>query len=198
MTTPPPTDGRHARRERGRVAVIDAAFELLEERGRRPTVDDLAQRAGVSVSSIFRYFGSLDDLQVLTFRRFIERFEPLFHIPSVGEGGREERIRRFVDARLDLYETVGGIMRVARARAIEQPKLAEAVTEVHRLLADQVREHFAAELAASSSSSRSDHVALIDALASAESWDLMVRSHGRTRRQIKRVWVATLEAVTST
>ena len=54
--------GRRARRERNRTAVIDAMFELIAEGKVPPPAEALAERAGVSVSSIFRYFDNLDEL----------------------------------------------------------------------------------------------------------------------------------------
>ena len=63
-----PIDGRRARRERGRSAVIDAAFALAEE-GKIPLTTELvAERSGVSAASIFRYFDGLDDLQYQAYR----------------------------------------------------------------------------------------------------------------------------------
>ena len=107
-TEPAPIDGRRARRERGRETVIDAVFALLEE-GKIPvTAELIAERSGVSVASIFRYFDGLADLQVQTYRRFRDRFEPLLRAAT--EGGRDERIAVFVDARLELYERAGAVM----------------------------------------------------------------------------------------
>ncbi|MEM7324954.1 MAG: TetR family transcriptional regulator, partial [Actinomycetota bacterium] len=53
-------DGRTARRERGRLAVIDAAFRLLES-GEPATTERLAAEAGTSTSSLYRYFDDLAD-----------------------------------------------------------------------------------------------------------------------------------------
>src|SRR5690606_23355552 len=48
-STPETYDGRRARRERGRQAVIDATLDLFLEGGERPTSEEVAARAGVSV-----------------------------------------------------------------------------------------------------------------------------------------------------
>ena len=112
--TETPIDGRRARRERGRIAVIDAMFDLLQEGKVPPGADAIAERSGVSVASIFRYFDGIDDLQLQTLERFRSRFEPL--ISASIEGDLRARIAGLVGARLDLYEQAGAIMAVGRLR----------------------------------------------------------------------------------
>jgi TetR/AcrR family transcriptional regulator, regulator of autoinduction and epiphytic fitness len=54
-----------ASKERRRTAIMAAARGLLEERaGERCTVDEVAERAGVSRRTIFNYFPSMDELVV--------------------------------------------------------------------------------------------------------------------------------------
>ena len=56
------SDGRRARRERNREAVLDALMELVKEGDDDPSVDDIAARAGVSYRSVYRYFDDRADL----------------------------------------------------------------------------------------------------------------------------------------
>ena len=190
--TPVPVDGRRARRERGRLAVIDAMFALLQD-GKIPVSAELvADRAGVSVASVFRYFDGLDDLQYQTFARFRERFEPLLAITPAA-GTRSERIAAFVDARLDLYEQAGTIMAVGRLRALEYEPLVAASAEMRALLAGQVRSVFADDLPPGRSGA--DLVGVIDALTSLESWDVLRKTHARSRRQIEAAWHRAIDAV---
>jgi AcrR family transcriptional regulator len=186
-------DGRRARRERGRVAVIDAMFELLQEGKVPPAVELVAERSGASVASIFRYFQGIDDLQFQTFQRFRERFEPLVRTSVDGDLG--ERTNAFVQSRLDLYEQAGAIMAVGRLRALEHQPLVEASAQMRGVLADQVRTSFAAETAGSSPARAADLVAVIDALTSLESWDVMRKTHARSRAQIARAWAQGINAL---
>jgi AcrR family transcriptional regulator len=179
-----PIDGRRARRERGRLAVIDAMLSLLQD-GKVPvSAEMVAARAGVSVASVFRYFDGLDDLQVRTFERFRERFEPLLTVDAVG-ATRADRIAAFVSSRLDLYEQAGAIMAVGRLRALEHEPMVAASAEMRALLAAQVRSVFAPDGAGAGTT---DLVAVIDALTSLESWDVMRKTHARSRRQIDAAW----------
>lgn len=189
------TDGRRARRERGRTAVIDAMFDLLQEGKVPPPVDLVAERSGVSVSTVFRYFQSLDTLQVQTFERFFERFSPLVAGADEPDAPLPMRIAGFVRARLDLYERAGTIMAVGRLRALEHEPLVAASSRMRGLLAQQVRHWFSPELDATSPSMQSDLKASIDAFTSLESWDVMRRTHSRSRPQIDRTWRRGLAAL---
>jgi AcrR family transcriptional regulator len=186
-------DGRRARRERGRVAVIDAMFELLQEGKVPPAVELIAERSGVSVASIFRYFQGVDDLQFQTFQRFRERFEPL--LDTNVEGDIAARTDAFVRSRLDLYEHAGAIMAVGRLRALEHEPLVEASAQMRGVLADQVRTTFAHETGDSAPAEAADLVAVIDALTSLESWDVMRKTHARSRTQIARAWTQGIHAL---
>ena len=56
------SDGRTARRDRNREAVLDAVLELFSEDAASPAPDDVAARSGVSLRSVYRYF---DDMETL-------------------------------------------------------------------------------------------------------------------------------------
>jgi len=184
--TTAPIDGRRARRERGRTAVIDAVFELAEE-GKIPlTAEMVADRSRVSVASIFRYFDGLDDLQYQTYQRFRERFAPLLAVAA--DGSREERIAGLVATRLDLYEQAGAMMALGRLRSLEHQALLEASTETKTMLAAQVRDTFRRETAGTSPARTAELVAVVDAFTSLETWDVMRRTHARSRAQIIRSW----------
>ena len=62
-------DGRSLRRQRNRDAVVEAAFELIGERRTTPTIDEVAERSGLSARSVFRYFDDTDDLISAVIRR---------------------------------------------------------------------------------------------------------------------------------
>lgn len=181
-------DGRRARRERNRAAVIDAMFDLIAEGHLPPAVDALAERAGVSVSSVFRYFDNLDDLLQQTVSRYFGRFAGLFEVPPVPHGDLDDRIAALVHARLDLYEAIGPIARIARIRAVDQPQLAAVLAETRRTFEAQVRAHFATDLRDRSPAGADDRVALVDCLTAFESWDLLTGTHGRSRRLVERAW----------
>lgn len=193
----PSVDGRRARRTRNRAAVVDAVLALIEEDEATPTVEAIAARAGVSVSSIFRYFENLDDLHQQTIEHHFARVAPLFEVPEIGEGPLDGRLARFVDARLDLYEAIAPVARVARARALDAPAVARSLALARAQVAGQARTHLAPELAARTPARADDLVGLVDTLTSFEAWDLLASVHGRTRAQVRRAWTTALTALTA-
>lgn len=193
--TPAVQDGRRARRERGREAVIDAMLDMLLEGGSTPTTDAVAERAGVSVASLFRYFDSLDDLRHRATLRFLERHAPLYEVPDIGEGPLQGRIEGFVEARVALHEAVEPIARVVRVRAVEHPDLADTLRATRLRMADQVRAHFSPELSTLTRVAAEDLVGTVAALTAFEAWDHQHHDLSRSRHQITRSWEAALRAL---
>ena len=192
------TDGRHARRERSRAAVIDAAFELIREGDVAPSVDAVAERAGVSAASVFRYFDGIDDMRRQAFVRFRQRFLHLYEIPDERRGGPPGRVKAFVASRLALYDVVAPMLVLARARAVEHDPAAEAVAANRALLAEQVRTHFSAELAGLRPARAAELVALVDSATSPEAWEIVRRAHGLSSTRIARTWTALVTAALDT
>ena len=187
-------DGRRARRERGRLAVLDAMVDLLREGRTPPTTQELAERAGVSAASIFRYFDGLDELRSHTIAHFLGRYHDLFEVPPAS-GGLDERIASYVDSRLRLYETIAPVARMVRARMYDEPQLAEQLHRVRQQQAAQARAHFAVELDDLPGSARDDLVGLVATTTAFESWDQLTGDLGRTTKQVRRAWVTALRAL---
>jgi TetR/AcrR family transcriptional regulator of autoinduction and epiphytic fitness len=94
-TAPPPTDGRHARSERSRQAMVDALLDLLRSGTLRPSSAQIAERAGVTQRTLFNQFGDMDSLISAVAARQTERVLSL--LPQAGEGTFEERANRYCD-----------------------------------------------------------------------------------------------------
>jgi AcrR family transcriptional regulator len=190
-------DGRRARRERGRVTVIDTLIDLISEGGGPPSAGQVTERAGISAATLFRYFETLDDLVHEATHRFFERHAERFEVPRLGEGPLAARIDRFTTARVGLYSTIAPVARVARFRAPEQPHLAATLHDVRVRLASQIRTHFAPELGELTPAVADDVVGAIAVLTSFEAWDQMQGDLGRTSRQIRRTWARVIDRTLS-
>ncbi|HRA35675.1 MAG TPA: TetR/AcrR family transcriptional regulator, partial [Acidimicrobiales bacterium] len=195
MEEPVTVDGRSARRERGRAAVIDAVVDLLQEGHAPPTTPQVVERAGISEASLFRYFRSIDDLQLEATARFLDRHAHLFEIPASGQGALEVRIDRFASSRTALWDAIGPMARLGRARSFEHPALADLLLGARLAQADQVRQQFAPELEALAPQARADAVAVIVSLTAFEAWDLQRQDLGRTPAQVRRAWRTALRAL---
>jgi len=67
------SDGRSARAERTRANVVEALLTLVEEGDLRPTARRVAQRAGVSLRSVYVHFDDLEDLFAEAAQTHLER-----------------------------------------------------------------------------------------------------------------------------
>jgi TetR/AcrR family transcriptional regulator, regulator of autoinduction and epiphytic fitness len=139
-------DGRTARRDRNRLAVLDAVLELFGEGNLNPGVHEVADRSGVSLRSVYRYFEDLDDLVTAAIDRHLARTRPLFEIEHLGEGPLPDRIERFVERRMRLFEAVRVIYRASRVRAANDPDVQDDLLATQQWLADQTDRMFAPEL----------------------------------------------------
>lgn len=146
MSEAVPTDGRVARRDRNRDAVLDAVIALFTEGQLDPGPDEVARRVGLSTRSVYRYFEDRDVLLRAAIDRQQEKVLPLYLIHAIGQGDLDDRIERFVTARMRLYEAIAATARASRARALVSEILREQVGETHRRLQQQVDRHFAPEL----------------------------------------------------
>jgi TetR/AcrR family transcriptional regulator, regulator of autoinduction and epiphytic fitness len=172
-------DGRSVRRARNRDAVVDAMLALHREGRLNPSSDEIAQRAGLSPRSLFRYFTDIDDLCRAAIARQQERITPLTAIDVAPEAPLVERIDALVRVRCRLFEETTGTATVARLRAPSQPLIADQLQQARTYFRQQVRRLFAAELAALGPAAPAA-LAAADVLASFESYQLLRRDQGLT------------------
>jgi AcrR family transcriptional regulator len=72
-------------REVARARIVRAAGTVLAARGLAATVDEVAEAAGVSRRTIFRYFATRDALFVTVIRAGIRRYAEQIPAPPVGD-----------------------------------------------------------------------------------------------------------------
>ena len=157
------------------MAVIDALLDLIREGQFESGAAEIAERAGVSHRSVFRYFDDLDDLVRTAIDHQISLAAELAQIDGLGEGTLDERIRSLVVGRLALYGYVDGTMRVARMKAPSIPEIDASIAEVAGWFESQLTIHFEPELAVRPAD---DAAHLLDAcliLTSYDSFDLHTR-----------------------
>jgi AcrR family transcriptional regulator len=174
-----PIDGRRLRREQNREAVIDALLELFDEGVAGPSTNEVAERAGLSARSLFRYFDDVDDLYRAAIEHQLTAARPLLDLTVDPSAPTVTKIRRVVEARVKLYETIGPSARAARVSAGRSTLVAKHVHQSRAFLRQQIRDLFAPELAAGGE----DRFAAIDALCAFETYDLLRIDQKRSRAQ---------------
>ncbi|MGD2047397.1 MAG: TetR/AcrR family transcriptional regulator [Gemmatimonadota bacterium] len=182
---------------RRRVRVLDAFIDLVLEGNLPPTAEQVAERAGISKATFFRYFESLNAMRCDAGARMLERF-PFLHVAEPGQGPLRERIERFVSLRVALWEEVHLLAQLQRSMVLQDPEAARMVDRVREIMVDQVREHFAPELRERSAARRDDAAALIAMITSLESWEQFRTTYGRSPVQTRRAWTQAIESLLST
>lgn len=140
-------DGRSLRRARNRTAVLDAVIEIFEEGDLDPSVDAVAERAGVSNRSIYRYFDHRDHLMRAAVTHAMRRVIPEIQLDGIGVGSFDERVQRFTDHRLQMYQRLAPITRAAKRAAQSEPIIAEEFEAGRLVLRRSFLDHFADEFA---------------------------------------------------
>jgi TetR/AcrR family transcriptional regulator, regulator of autoinduction and epiphytic fitness len=192
------TDGRTMRRDRNRTAVITALLDMIREGDLHPGAAGIAERAGVSHRSIFRYFDDLDDLVRTAIDQAFEDAGPLSTIPDQGEGTLAQRIAALVDARIALFDHVDGPMQLARMRAYSIPTIDEEIAKVAEEFRNQIREHFAIELSGRPDAERGSLVDAVLVLTSYDSYAIHTRLLARSAEQMRDSWADALRVLLRT
>ncbi len=159
-------DGRSARAERTRTAIVDALLTLLDEGDVKPTAERVATRAGVSERSVFQHFSDREALFEAAAARQYERVAPkLVAIPR--ELPLSERIDTFVDQRVRLFDMIAGVRRGAVLIEHESEVVANRLSAVRAAKKTEVVRLFESEIDAVPEPERE---ALRAALATASAW----------------------------
>lgn len=185
-------DGRRARGLRTRDAIVTALMDLIGAGDVAPTAQRIADRAGVSVRSVYQHFTDVEGLYadasartfdwVMTMSRDID---PAWD--------RERRIEEYVASRSAVLEALTPFNRASR---LIEPQ-SEAIRRNRQVMQRQSRERlalaFAPELGRLEGSARANLLNILDLLASWPAWDHL-RSTGlsvRTARQVLRSAITT-------
>ncbi len=186
-----PEDGRHARRHRSRDLAVDALLDLLGEGVLSPTAQQVAERSGVSLRSIFRIFDDVETLTASASARQFTRIRHLF-VDVVPTGTLEGRVGQVVGINGRLYEQVAPIRRAALRRAPESEALQEQLSRARMWLRSEVERVFAAEAAAVGDKHVFDALELA---LSFEAWDRLRTAQGLSVARAGSVVSATIVAL---
>lgn len=194
----PSLDGRTARRERNRDAVLDAVVELVAELGRVPTAAEAAERSGVSLRSVYRYFDDLDGLALAATARYVSQVDHLFEPDHPGVGPLHDRIARFVDSRLRVHDVIAPVTRVVLARLATSPVLAAHVARRRAAGAAHIPAMFPTELDAFPPDVADEVVAAIDTLTQFESLEHLTVRRSLSTEQARSVLERSVAALLRT
>jgi TetR/AcrR family transcriptional regulator, regulator of autoinduction and epiphytic fitness len=179
-------DGRNQRRANSYDAAVDAALDLIAELGTVPTAQQIAERSGISIRTVFRLTEDTDQLHAAAMHRQIERTAALYVEPP-RDGPLAERIRALVGGRASIFEAIAPVRRVAETLALTSRLISDGLEFHHALLRAQAETTFEPELAQLSRAGRTDVLNAVDVASGWETWDQLRRMKGLTPRESQRV-----------
>jgi AcrR family transcriptional regulator len=172
MDEPARVDGRTARGQRTRAAVVDALLALQEEGDLEPTAQRVAARAGVALRTVFGHFSDMETLWVQAGERELAKLSALADVPS-GDLPLEERVERFCASRARVLEAVMPVLRAARLREHTSAALRRN-REVFATGGDaEVAAVFATELSGLDEAERVLVLAAFHVVAGGPAWELL-------------------------
>lgn len=185
MQEAPPTDGRTLRSLRTREAIVDATIGLLEDGDLRPTAPRVAERAQVSVRSIFQHFDDLERLHAAVAERLVARVAVLL-LPVAPDLPLDVRLDRFVHQRCLLLEAVTPIRRAADVHGPFSTEITARLRDGQAFLRQELVFTFEPELTAAGEE-RDDLLDCLDAAMSWATWEGLRAGLGRSQSDAERV-----------
>jgi AcrR family transcriptional regulator len=173
---PGSADGRVRRSEKSREAIADAMFELVGEGVLQPTAQQVAERAGVGIRSVFRHFDDMEGLFAGVDARLRSEAIPLLR-EIEPEGALERRAGDLVERRVRLFERIAPYKRSANLARARSPFLRAR----HGALVRELRENLLRWLP-ELERAPTDLVEALDLATSFEAWDRL-RSDQRLSRE---------------
>jgi AcrR family transcriptional regulator len=121
------TDGRIQRSTRSRESLVSALLSLVEEGHLQPTGQQVADRAGMNLRTVFRHFDDMESLHGAVHEQLVRTLRPeLEEAPATGSV--RERLGAFVKRRARMFERIGPFERAGRLHRWSSSRL----QSVHR------------------------------------------------------------------
>lgn len=184
------TDGRVVRANRTRDNVVDALLALLDEGNLRPTAREIAERANVSLRSVYVHF---DDVEQLFHAAAVRHYERLDDVRSElpTKGTLEERIVAFVDRRARIYEVGKNVAHAAVLQEPFSPAMRSILDEARRASWSEIDKVFGRDL---KGRARIRQRAALDVLTQPGSWRILRGQHRMSIDDAKAVMCDQLRA----
>jgi TetR/AcrR family transcriptional regulator of autoinduction and epiphytic fitness len=157
-------DGRTARAERTRRAVVDALLRLTDEGVYKPTAERIAERAGVSLRALWTNFKDMETLYAAAGDRLVAMTQEI-HEPIPPTLPLPRRVERFCRQRARALEIISPAARASSLRLPFSAQLQQFRAAQHARARDEIVELFGAELDAGRDGER-----LLNAIVVASTW----------------------------
>jgi len=164
-------DGRRQRTQVTRKNIVDATIALQTEGNTRPSMQQIAERARVSLRTAFQHFPEKHQLT----RAVLDSLTRLTHVdpppPELAQhSALEARLERFLDIRARHLEALTPHRRASNAMIATSPLLQKHRLKVRKRYRDVVETWFAAELDRLPAARRQQWLVAIAPLVDWEMW----------------------------
>ena len=190
----PRVDGRRERGNRNKAAVVQALLELYEAGEIQPSAARIAEVAGVSERSVFRYFDDMEDLAATAIDMQWERVRHLYEGLD-SSGNLEQRIEALVEHRMRLFDKTVGVGKASMVTSVRSVTVANALHQRRTFLRNQATEQFAAEI--ENSAQPAVAARIVDYTVSIENIEYLRTSVGLTKPRIRETLSAALRIALS-
>ncbi len=179
-------DGRTLRRLNSYERAVDAVLALITEGVAAPTAQQIADRSGISLRTVFRLTDDVESLHAAAVQRQTERIASLStELPT--DGPLDERIGALVENRAAIFEAITPVRRVGERLAPSSVAIALGRARHRHLLRTQLASVFEGELSKLTDADRGQVLHAADVAASWGTWDQLRRTSGLSRKESKRV-----------
>ena len=159
-----PTDGRRARGQRTQLRVLEALLALVEAGDIRPTALEVANRADVSLRTVYHHFADVDAVRAAALELQRTRVQLHFH-PIDPTLPVDERVRLFARQCRQVFE---GLTPIRRATLVDD--FGSAAFAARRKKAHEVRRRHLVATFPEFLSARGQRATLLDAADTATCW----------------------------
>ena len=121
-------DGRIQRSERSRQLIVDAVVDLINEGHMIPTAQQVADKAGVAIRTVFRHFSEMEKLYAEIDQTMRPWYAELFS-QSDRSGTLEERVTRAVESHAGAYTELAVVMRAVQLLLWRSPQVKQNYLE---------------------------------------------------------------------
>lgn len=158
-------DGRTARAERTRAAIVEAHLALISEGDLRPTGERIAERAGISLRTLWTNFKDMETLFEASGEEVLRQQDAAYR-PIQATLPLAKRVDAFCRQRARLLQLIAPSARAAQMREPVSEQLHRNRLKHIARVRDEVEQLFAAELAQAGSGREQ----LVNALVAASTW----------------------------
>ena len=189
-TSPQRVDGRTARSERTRNAIVDAQQQLIREGDLRPTAERIAKQAGVSLRALWSHFSDLEALFAASGERVLRQAAE-GHKPVSAKLPLAERIDAYTKQRARMLEQLAPN---SKASALKEP-FSETLQHYRRAHLNRARDEIATLFAAEIGQDQEllDSLTAVTMSATWSTWrEVMKMSVAASRSALSRTFTAML------